>query len=106
MPLLLALAGLALLGGLAFALLGGGDPPKSLGSPSPSRSPSASPSPSPSPSPPSPSPSPPPVDPVQEAAVSLQALVTEGVDQGTISEKAAEELLKGLDDALEKYRGG
>ena len=30
MPLLLALAGLALLGGLAFALLGG-DPPKSLG---------------------------------------------------------------------------
>ena len=106
MPLLLALAGLASLGGLAFALLGG-DPPKSLGSPSASRSPSASPSSSPSPSPThSPSPSPQPIDPVQEAAESLQALVTEGVAQDTISEKAAEELVRGLDDALEKYAEG
>ena len=45
---------------------------------------------SPSPS----SPSPPPIDPVQEAATALQAVVTEGVAEGTISEKAAEEIQK------------
>ena len=103
LPLLLALAGLALLAGLAFALLGG-DPPDDLGA-RPSRSPSAAPPRSLSPSR-SPSPSEPPANPVQGAVASLQALVNEGVADGTISEKAAEEIQKGLDEALEKYADG
>ena len=51
-PLLIAVVALALLGGLAFALFGGDDPPDgAAASPSPSSSPSPSPSPSPTPSP-------------------------------------------------------
>jgi serine/threonine protein kinase len=100
-PLLLGLAVLVLLGGLAFALFGR-DPGlgSSAGSSSPSLSSSPSRSPSPSPSSPS---SPPQVDPLQGAVASFQAVVSEGVERGTISEKAAEEILKRLDDALEKY---
>jgi eukaryotic-like serine/threonine-protein kinase len=107
MLLLLGLAALALLGGLAFALFGG-DPPPSAGDQtrSPSASVSASRSRSPSPSSPSPQPSPPPVDPVQGAVAALQGIVTEGVNDGTISEKAAEEIQKRLDEALEKFADG
>ncbi|MGI8846931.1 MAG: protein kinase domain-containing protein, partial [Candidatus Dormibacteria bacterium] len=107
MPLLLALGVLALLGGLAFAFFGG-DPSRDLGGPSASRSPSGAPSRSASPTPSSPSPTPtqPPVDPVQGAVASLQALVNEGVDRDTISEKAAEEIMKGLDEALKRYADG
>ena len=106
MPLLLALAALALLGGLAFALFGG-DPPSVVvdpnGSPTPSVSPSRSRSPSPSSSP---SPSPAPVDGVQAAVAALQGIVTEGVNDGTISAKAAEEIQDKFADALEKFEGG
>ena len=107
MPLLLGLAALALLGGLAFALLGG-DPPPGVGDPTGSPSPSASPSRSRSPSPSalSPQPSPPPVDAVQGAVAALQNVVTEGVNDETISSKAAEEIEDKLADALEKFEGG
>ncbi len=108
MPLLLGLVALALLGGLAFALFGG-DPPPSAGEQPASRSPSVSPSRSRSSSP-SPSPSlsssPAPVDPVQGAVAALQDVVTEGVNDGTISSKAAEEIQKRLEEAIEKYSDG
>jgi molecular chaperone GrpE (heat shock protein) len=105
--LLIVVVVLALLGGLAFALFGG-DPPSGRNtaarSPSASVSPSrASPSLSPSPSPTS---SQPPADPVQAAVVALQSLVTEGLNDGTISEHAADEIQKKLQEALEKYAEG
>jgi serine/threonine protein kinase len=105
-PLLIAVVVLALLGGLAFALFGG-DPPsgRNTAVESPSSSPSTSPSSSPSSSP-SPSPTQPPADPVQDAVVALQSLVTEGLQDGTISEHAAEDIQKKVDDALEKYSAG
>ena len=103
-PLLLGIAALALLGGLAFALLGN-DPPAGRVGPSDSPSPSASPSSSPSRSP-SPSPTPAPVDPVQGAAAALQAVVAQGVSDGTISDEAAGEIQKGLDEALREFAGG
>jgi eukaryotic-like serine/threonine-protein kinase len=103
-PLLLALAALALLGSLAFALLGG-DPPSKPVVPADSASPSPSSSPSPSESP-SASPTPPPVDPVQGAIDALQGVVAQGVSDGTITDKAAEEILKGLDEALHEFTGG
>jgi serine/threonine protein kinase len=103
-PILLGLAALIVLGGLAFALLGG-DPPQGLGNPTGSPSPSVSPSPSRSPSP-SPTPTPPSEDPLQGAVAALQAVVTEGVSDGTISEKAAKEIQKGLEEALEKFDEG
>ncbi len=106
-PLLIVVVVLALLGGLAFALFGG-DPPSGRNtaarSPSASVSPSRS-SPSSSPSP-SPTPSQPPADPVQDAVVALQTLVTEGLNDGTISEHAADEIEKKLEEALEKYAEG
>ncbi|HWL90841.1 MAG TPA: protein kinase [Actinomycetota bacterium] len=110
LPLVLGLAGLALLGGLAFALLGGDEPGRSgsVTSPSPSRSPSRSESPSPSASPPE-SPSPSPIvapDPVEEAATALMAVVAEGVETETISSKAAEDIQKRIDEALAKYSEG
>jgi hypothetical protein len=46
------------------------------------------------------------VDPVQGAVAALQTVVTEGVNGGTISEKAAEEIGKGLGAALEKFADG
>jgi hypothetical protein len=109
-PLLIATVALALLGGLAFALFGGGDPPDgATGPPSPSSTPSPSPSPTPSPSPspsPSTSPTPPPDDPLQAAVVALQDVVAEGVAEGRISEKAAKEIAKGLDESLKKFTDG
>jgi hypothetical protein len=46
------------------------------------------------------------VDPVQEAVAALQAVVTEGVSEGNISENAAEEIQNGLDDALDTFAEG
>jgi len=109
MPLLLGLAALALLGGLAFALFGGDPPPgvgTQTGSPSLSGTPSRSRSPSPTPSSPSPQPSPPTVDPVQAAVSALQTVVTEGVNDRTISPEAADEIGKRLGAALEKFADG
>jgi len=104
-PLLIVVVVLALLGGLAFALFTS-DP--SSGGNGAARSPSASVSPSrssPSPSP-SPTPSQLPADPVQAAVSALQTLVADGLDDGTISEHAADEIQKKLEDALEKYAEG
>jgi eukaryotic-like serine/threonine-protein kinase len=103
-PLLLVLAALAMLGGLAFALFSG-DPP--AGRAAPTHSPSASISSSPSPSrSPSTSPTPSPADPVQEAVAALQGVVAQGVSDGDITDKAAEEIQKGLDEALHEFAGG
>ncbi len=103
-PLLLVLAALALIGGLAFALFGGDRPPGLAGhADSPSPSVSSSPSPSPSPST---SPTPPAADPVQGAVATLQAVVAQGVSDGTITDKAAEEIQNGLDAALHEFAGG
>ena len=103
-PLLLGLAALALLGGLAYALFGN-DPPAGRAGPPHSPGPSVSPSSSPSRSP-SPSPTPATVDPVQEAVAALQAVVAQAVSDGTISDKAAREIQKGLDEALHEFAGG
>jgi hypothetical protein len=102
--LILGLAALILLAGLAFALFGG-DRPSGLGRPTGPPSPFASRSPSTSSST-STSPSPTPVDSVQESVTALQAIVAEGVVDGTISEKAAEQIQQGLDDAFETFGGG
>ena len=102
---LLAIAALALLGGLAFALLAGETPSGSRVTPSRSASPSRSPTPSDTPSP-SPSATPPPVDPLESAVVALQDLVSEGVNDGSISDKAAEEIGKGLEEALKEFADG
>jgi len=102
-PMLIAVVVLALLGGLAFALFGGGPPPGGVAttrSPSPtSASPSAS-------SSPSSSATPPPADPVQDAVAALRSLVTAGLQDGTISQHAADEIQRKLDEALEKYSEG
>ena len=103
-PLLLVLAALVLLGSLAYALLGPDRPPELVG-PADSPSPSASPSPSPSRSP-STSPTPLPADAVEEAVAGLRAVVAQGVSDGTITDKAAEEIEKGLDAALQEFDGG
>jgi serine/threonine protein kinase len=100
-PILLVLAALALLGGLAFALFAG-DRPSGLAGPPNTPSPSASSSPSPSPTT---SPTPP-VDPVQGAVVALQAVVAQGVSDGNISPEAADEIQRGLDAALHEFAGG
>ncbi|MGH2640969.1 MAG: protein kinase domain-containing protein [Actinomycetota bacterium] len=106
-PLLIAAVALALLGGLAFALFGGEDPPDgATRSPSPSASSSPTDSPSPSSSSPSASPTPPPDDPVNAAVTALQDVVAEGVAEGRISEKAAQEIAKGLEESLEKFADG
>jgi serine/threonine protein kinase len=102
-PLLFVLVALGLVGGLAIALFGG-DPPSGRAGPARSPSPSVS---SPSSSqPPSTSPTPPPVDGVQEAVDALQGAVAQGVSDGTITDKAAEEIQKGLDEALHEFSGG
>jgi hypothetical protein len=102
-PLLLGLAALALLGGLAYALFGN-DPPAGRVGPPASPSPSVSPTSSPTRSP-SPSPTPAPVDPVQGVVAALQAVVAQGVSGGTISDKAAREIQKALDEALHEFAG-
>jgi len=99
-PVLLVLAALALLGGLAFALFGG-DRPSGLAAPADSPSPSPSSSPSSSPSP-----TPTPLDPVQGAIDALQGVVAQGVSDGTIRDKAAEEIQKGIDEALHEFTAG
>jgi hypothetical protein len=43
------------------------------------------------------------VDAVQGAVASLRTLVDDGVEQGTISDKAADEIHKKLEDALQKF---
>ena len=103
-PLLLVVAALVLLGTLAFAL-SRGDRLPDLAGPANSPSPSASPSPSSSPSPLT-SPTPPPADPVEEAVTALQGVVAQGVSDGTIKDKAAEEIQKGIDGALHEFAGG
>jgi serine/threonine protein kinase len=105
-PLLIAAVALALLGGLAFALFGGEDPPEGRAATgSPSRSPSATSSPSSSPTP-SATTTPPPLDPIQAAVVALQDVVSEGVADGRISERAAQEIEKGLEESLERFAEG
>jgi hypothetical protein len=110
---LVLVAVLALLGGLAFALFGGETPagrggttgsPSASASPSPSSSPTSSPSPSLSPSP-SPTTAPPP-DPVTAAAEAVFALVDEGLSDGNVSERAAETIVKDVDEALAKFAEG
>jgi eukaryotic-like serine/threonine-protein kinase len=101
-PLLLALVALVLLGSLAYALLGT-DRPSDLVGPRDSLSPSVSPSPSTSPSP---SPTPPPVDTVEGAVAALEGVVAQGVSEGTITDKAAGEIQKGLDEAVHEFAGG
>jgi serine/threonine protein kinase len=103
-PLLLVLVALGLVGGLAFALFGG-DPPSGRAGPPGSPSPSVSSSPSSSRSR-STSPTPPPVDGVQEAVAALEGVVARGVSDGTITDKAAKEIQKGLDEALYEFTGG
>jgi transposase len=46
------------------------------------------------------------VDPVQEAAAALEAIVAEGVADGSISEAAAAEIRNGLDEALGSFGDG
>lgn len=104
-PLLLVLAALALLGGLAFALFGGDRPSGPIGSASATGSPTTSSTPSLSPSP-SPTTPPPPPDPVQEAVAAFRALVTQGMSDGRITSGAAEEIQRRLDEALERYEEG
>jgi len=101
-PLLLAVVALALLGGLAFALWRDDRPSEPAGS-ADSSSPSASSSPSLSPSP---SATPTPVDTIQGAVDALQGAVAQGVSDGTITDKAAEEIQKGLDEALHEFTAG
>jgi eukaryotic-like serine/threonine-protein kinase len=102
-PLFLGLVALALLGGLAFALFAGDRPSGRAG---PGATPSSPSSPPPSPSPSSPSPTPLPADSVQEAAAALQSVVAQGVSDGTITDKAAEEIQKGIDESLHEFTGG
>jgi eukaryotic-like serine/threonine-protein kinase len=113
-PVAVALVVLALLGGIAAALISGEEPTGSADdrSPTPSPSPSLTPSPSPSPSrspSPSPSPSPtvaPPVDAVNEALAALQAVVTEALADGRITEDAAGEIDEHVDGALGTFAEG
>jgi eukaryotic-like serine/threonine-protein kinase len=104
-PLLALIVVLALLGALAFALFGGNPPTdgRANGSPSRSASPSSTDSPSASPSP---TQSVVPVDSVDAAAEALRSVVADGVAEGRISSKAEEEILKKLDEALEKFAEG
>ena len=46
------------------------------------------------------------MDPVQAAGVAVQAIVTEGVSEGDISENAAAEIQSGLDEALGAFAEG
>jgi serine/threonine protein kinase len=99
-PVLALIAVLAVLGALAFALFRGDPPPDGGSAVSPTRS--ASPSPSPSPSS---TPSPPP-DSVEAAAEAVRTVVAEGVDADRISSHAEEEIVKRLEEALEKFGEG
>jgi hypothetical protein len=104
-PLLIALVALGLVGALAFALLSGEEPTRAgrAGrSPTPSEEPSPARSHSPSPT----TPPPPAPNPVSAAVAALERLVAEGFQEGDIRGKAVEEIDKGVDEALEKFRDG
>jgi serine/threonine-protein kinase len=102
-PILLGLAALALLGGLAIALFGGD--PAGLGGPAGSPSPSVTASPS-SPSPSStPSPTPP-ADPVEAALADLLAVVDAGVADGAITDSAAADIRGRADEAYATFQEG
>jgi eukaryotic-like serine/threonine-protein kinase len=108
-PILLGVVvAVILLGVAAAALLGG--PDRASGDLSPTREteptrsePTRSESPTSSPSP---SETAPPADAVDAAVASLASVVEEGLAEGTISEKAAEEIGKHVEDALEKFAEG
>jgi serine/threonine protein kinase len=105
-PLLIAVLALALVGVAAVALLGGPDPAGGGSSPTVTQEPTRSASPSPSPSTPSPPATTAPTDAVNAAVASLTSLVDEGLANGTISEKAAEEIDKHVEEALKKFAEG
>ena len=113
-PLLIAAVALALLGGLAFALFGGEDPPDDATGP-----PSKSSSPSPSPSPPllrplrhhhhhhPPRPRPRrPTTRSRERSSPSRASWPRASPRGRISEKAAREIEKRLEESLERFTDG
>lgn len=106
-PILLGIAALALVGGLAFALFG--DDPVGLGAPGGSRSSSATPS-SPSPSSPSPtasSASPTAtLDPVQGAMGNLLAVVDQGLSEENITPDAGAEVRGRVDEAYASFADG
>jgi serine/threonine protein kinase len=105
-PLLIALAALVLVGGLVFALLNGQEPTRA-GRAARSPTPSEEPSRTRSPSPPSPTATQPPApDPVSAAVAALDGLVAEGFREDDISGKAVEEIDKGVEESLEKFRDG
>ena len=102
-PILLGLAALALIAAMAFAAFD--SDPRSAATKR--RSPSSSPStPAPTTPPPTTQAPPPLTDSVEAAAAALDALVAEGLADGTISEKAAEEIGKRLEDTLDKFQEG
>ena len=107
-PLVAAAIALAMIGALAIALLGTPDPLTNSGasrSPSPSASPSPSPSSSPSPSPTA-SPEPPPPGPVEAALATFVSLVEDGLADGRITEHAADDIGKHLEDAMKRFEDG
>jgi serine/threonine protein kinase len=101
--LLLLLVALALIAALAFAAFDSDPRPAATQRRSPSATPST---PAPTTPPPTTQAPPPSPDSVEAAAAALDALVAEGLADGTISEKAAEEIGKRLEDALDKFREG
>jgi serine/threonine-protein kinase len=109
-PLLGAIGLVAILGIVGAAVLLGGPEPASEG-PGTTRSPERTPSPSPSPSPtsspsPSPSASVVPDGAVEAAVASLAAIVEEGVAEGNITEKAAGEIRKHVEESLRQFADG
>jgi serine/threonine-protein kinase len=101
--LLLLLVALALIAALAFAAFDSDPRPAATQRRSPSATPST---PAPTTPPPTAQAPPPPPDSVEAAAAALDALVADGLADGTISEKAAEEIGKRLEDALDRFREG
>ncbi|HEX5937381.1 MAG TPA: hypothetical protein VFZ75_06815, partial [Actinomycetota bacterium] len=105
-PVALVLVVLALLGGIAAALVSGEEPTGAAADRSPTASLPGSPSPSTSPSR---SPSPtvaPPGGAVPGALATVQAVVDEGFADGLISEEAAEEITKHLEEAMTRFDEG
>jgi eukaryotic-like serine/threonine-protein kinase len=102
-PILVGLAVVALLAWLAFALPDS-EPRAGLqaGSPSPSKSTSPTPT---TPPPTTPAPPPAPAS-VEEALTALDALVAAGLEEGTISDGAAEEIRGRVSDALGEFQDG
>jgi serine/threonine protein kinase len=101
--ILLGLAALALIVALAFAAFDSDPRPAATQRRSPSATPAT---PARTTPPPTTQAPPPPPDSVEAAAAALDALVAEGLADGTISPKAAEEIGKRLDDTLQKFGEG